>query len=241
MPIARARDGTYTASDAVARIVLDELDHRLDHPRDHPLDHRLDHPREDRPPPRLPILATDHRRSPRTKDVNVENAPIPAQDPKPVAAPGLTLPSDPAEQAVREFRCERRTRLSDLDRFGRVHNLFLIQYIEDAQVEFGYAATPGADGLLDVGWAAVRRDTSFLRPLPMMAEPVSIITAVGRLGRSTITLRSRVESQGVVHARSVDQFLACDVQGRRRRIDDTEHSWYLKWSAPENADSTKRS
>ncbi|GCD95577.1 acyl-CoA thioesterase [Embleya hyalina] len=129
---------------------------------------------------------------------------------------------------VPEFRTQRRTRISDLDRFGSVHNLSLIRYIEDAQVELTAAGQPD-ERVLDVAWSVVHRDTTFLVPLPMLAEPVGIATTVARLGRSDMTLATRIEHRGVVHARSLDRFVACDHHGMRRRVDDGELRWLRRW------------
>ncbi|MGW1996780.1 acyl-CoA thioesterase [Embleya sp. NPDC001921] len=145
-------------------------------------------------------------------------------------SPVRAMPKAPKapEAPVPEYRSERRTRLSDLDRFGRVHNISLIRYIEDAQVELTAAGLAG-DAVLDVGWAAVQRDTSFLVPLPMLAEPVRLATTVTQLGRSTMALSTRIEHRGVVHAQSFDRFLACDHNGMRRRLDDGELRWLRRW------------
>ncbi|WP_439680492.1 acyl-CoA thioesterase [Embleya sp. MST-111070] len=144
-----------------------------------------------------------------------------------------TLATHPPTRAtpaasVPEFRTQRRTRVSDLDRFGRVHNLSLIRYIEDAQVELAAAGQPD-ERVLDVGWSVVQRDTTFLVPVPMLAEPVGIATTVARLGRSEMTLATRIEHRGVVHVRSLDRFLACDHHGMRRRLDDGELRWLRRW------------
>ncbi|MFE2873448.1 MULTISPECIES: hypothetical protein [unclassified Embleya] len=129
---------------------------------------------------------------------------------------------------VPEFRSQRHTRVSDLDRFGRVHNLSLIRYIEDAQVELTAAGRPG-EAVMHVGWTAVQRNTAFPVPLPMLAEPVGIGTTVVQLGRSTMTLSTRIEHRGVVHVRSLDRFLACDHNGMRRCPDDGELRWLRRW------------
>ncbi|WP_331771881.1 hypothetical protein OG948_50815 (plasmid) [Embleya sp. NBC_00888] len=141
-------------------------------------------------------------------------------------SPVRATPRSP-KAPVPEYRGERRTGLSDLDRFARVHNLAQIRYIEDARQLT--AAGPAGDAVSDVGWTAVQRDTSFLVPLPMLAEPVRPATTVIRLGRSTMTPSTRIEHRGVVHTQSFGRFPACEHNGMRRRPDDGELRRLRRW------------
>ncbi|MEU9775278.1 hypothetical protein [Streptomyces sp. NPDC047968] len=111
-----------------------------------------------------------------------------------------------------------------------MHNLSLIQYIEDAQIEFT-CAHHTAGPHIDVRWATAQRNVTFLRPLPILAQPVDVVTGLSQLGRCTMTLTSRIEYQGLVHTRSEDRFLACDESGARRRLGGDEMRWLRQFAA----------
>ncbi|MGW0876753.1 acyl-CoA thioesterase [Streptomyces sp. NPDC002740] len=124
------------------------------------------------------------------------------------------------------FTTQRLVRLSDLDQYARVHNLSLIQYIEDAEVEMALALCTELVRNPVVGWAAAHREATFIAPLPMSSTPVNLQVNVHHIGRATLTLHTVITGENGIHASGTGRHFAVDPDGRRRRLGDEEQGWW---------------
>ena len=89
------------------------------------------------------------------------------------------------------FKTMHDVRYSDVDRFGHVNHLRLLEFFELSRNPF-LAELAHADGSPNVlernGFRVVRLSVEFEAPLGMRAQSVEVHTAVSKLGTSSVTL-----------------------------------------------------
>ena len=111
-------------------------------------------------------------------------------------------------------------RWGDLDAYGHVNNVALVQLLEEARVSL----------LVDLGWTGdtqgtgfyvVRHEVDYIAPVSYRVEPLVVEVWVDHIGRSSWTVAYDVldsEGQPLAHARSV--LVAINLEtGRPRRIE----------------------
>lgn len=113
-----------------------------------------------------------------------------------------------------------RVRWSDQDINGHVNNVRFYDYVAEARItmtsEADHAATRtsaavGADYL----WLIARQDMEYLRQLQFRPEPYEVRTAVGRVGRTSLTLVAEIHDplEGALCARAHTVLVCADRSG----------------------------
>jgi acyl-CoA thioester hydrolase len=115
---------------------------------------------------------------------------------------------------------EFTVRWSDLDPYGHVNNVRVFDYIAEARVRMN----PDPDGphrmaiAADEGmlWMVARQDVDYLAQITLRAEPYRVRTAIGHLGRTSMTTIAEVvdplDSRVLVRTRTV--VVSGDANGR---------------------------
>ncbi|QKW22495.1 acyl-CoA thioesterase [Kitasatospora sp. NA04385] len=109
-----------------------------------------------------------------------------------------------------------RTRWGDMDAFGHVNNLKVLQYVQEAVYCLLYDDTEGQD-LFEDGFMIARHEIDYRSPLYHCPTPLPVQIWVERLGRSSIstTCEARRRGQMVFQARTVT--VPTDAATRRSR------------------------
>jgi acyl-CoA thioester hydrolase len=130
-------------------------------------------------------------------------------------------------------------RWADMDAYKHVNNTAYLRYLEEARIRlFGLAdpASPGGaavrnDAASDLAWDPGRiviagLDIDYRRPLSFRPEPVQVLTAVTRVGRSSFDLGQQIVDGDVVHAAAECTIVAVDKQtGRSRPLEQGERAF----------------
>lgn len=115
---------------------------------------------------------------------------------------------------------EFTVRWSDLDSYGHVNNVRVFDYIAEARVRM--SPEPGgphrmeaaaAEGLL---WMVARQDVDYLGQILLRPEPYQVRTAIGRVGRTSMTMIAEVVDplDGRVLVRTRTVIVAGDANAR---------------------------
>ena len=102
------------------------------------------------------------------------------------------------------YRCS--TRWADVDEFGHVNNVSLLQYVQEAVRQLMYPADRGADwALFGEGFMIVHHEIDYLRQLHHRDSPVPLETWVERIGTNSFTaaVSARQDGQAVFTTRTV--------------------------------------
>jgi len=102
-------------------------------------------------------------------------------------------------------------RWSDLDSYGHVNNVRVFDYIAEARVRMSpdpdgphRMAVAAEDGML---WMVARQDVDYLGQILLRPEPYLVRTAIGRVGRSSMTTIAEIvdplDSRVLVRTRTV--------------------------------------
>ena len=116
---------------------------------------------------------------------------------------------------------ELSVRWSDLDSYGHVNNIRHYQYLGEARVAMMSGLLPHAirSGMEPVGataWLLARQDVRYLAQLEHRLEPYRVRTAIGHVGRTSLTLAAEIvdPAGGAVHARATSVLVHGDPLGR---------------------------
>lgn len=133
-----------------------------------------------------------------------------------------------------------QTRWSDVDRFGHVNNVKMLDFFQEARIHLtaslaGTARLAGTEHPVhaDEGgapdgdaarslWLMARQDIEYLRQMSFRREPYEIWSAITRIGRSSVTSAARlVDPQtGTTLARAAHVLVHADARARPVPIDD---------------------
>ncbi|BEP13876.1 hypothetical protein acdb102_21870 [Acidothermaceae bacterium B102] len=90
------------------------------------------------------------------------------------------------------YTTTHEVRYGDIDRFGHVNHIKLLEFFESARNPFfrDMADFEGLPNVLDVaGFVVVQLKATFHRPVDKLAIAVEVRTSVERLGDSSVTMR----------------------------------------------------
>lgn len=133
---------------------------------------------------------------------------------------------------------ELTVRWSDLDSYGHVNNKNFYAYLGEARVAMMSGLVPNAirSGMAAVGesaWLVVRQDVSYLTQLEHRPTPYRVRTAIGQVGRTSLTLAAEIDdpASGVVYARASTVLVHGDLLGRPTPVPDAIRSAADRWPA----------
>ncbi|WP_051653551.1 acyl-CoA thioesterase, partial [Kitasatospora cheerisanensis] len=115
-----------------------------------------------------------------------------------------------------------RTRWGDMDAFGHINNLKVLQYVQEAVYCLLYDETE-EQGLFEDGFMIARHEIDYREPLYHCSTPLPVQIWVERLGRASIntTCEARRHGRLVFEARTVT--VPTDAEtGRSRPLRDVE-------------------
>ncbi|MEV7117366.1 MULTISPECIES: acyl-CoA thioesterase [Kitasatospora] len=115
-----------------------------------------------------------------------------------------------------------RTRWGDMDAFGHINNLKVLQYVQEAVYCLLYDESEG-QGLFEDGFMIARHEIDYRTPLYHCPAPLPVQIWVERLGRASIgtTCEARRDGELVFEARTVT--VPTDAgTGRSRPLRDAE-------------------
>lgn len=135
------------------------------------------------------------------------------------------------------FTTRRRIRMSDADIYGNVHNLSIIQYAEDAAIEWVWALRDELG--IQTYWGTANVQASFTAPLPWTLDKVEMSLQTERVGRASLSLVTRIRSDRGEHATVRSRYVRFDSTGSRSVSSPEERSWYSRYLTPD-ARSTGR-
>ena len=111
-------------------------------------------------------------------------------------------------------------RWSDLDSYGHANNVRFFDYVAEARIALKEPllenAITGRGAAVEHTWLVARQDLRYLGQMLHRLEPYEVRTAVGRLGRTSMTLAAEVVDplDGAVLSRSTTVLVHGDAQGR---------------------------
>jgi acyl-CoA thioester hydrolase len=132
---------------------------------------------------------------------------------------------------------EFTVRWSDLDSYGHVNNVRVFDYIAEARVQMNpdpdgphRMEVAAADGMV---WMVARQDVDYLGQILLRPEPYVVRTAIGRVGRTSVTTVAEVvdplDSRVLVRTRTV--VVSGDLQGRPVPVPQIMHDGAQLWPA----------
>lgn len=112
------------------------------------------------------------------------------------------------------FRHSEPLRWSDLDAQGHVNNVLLLDYLQDARVDFLRAGPAGT--LLDTGVVVVSHAVEYLAPISYSARPVEVELGISQLGGAKFEITYDV-SHDRLSARARTLLCPFDFEAKRPR------------------------
>lgn len=115
-------------------------------------------------------------------------------------------------------------RWSDVDASGCVNHARLFDYLAEARVALKEPlienAITGSGGQVEHTWMVVRQDVRYVGRLRHRLSPHEVHTAIGRLGRTSMTLAADIvdPGQGEVLASATTVLVHGDAEGRPQRL-----------------------
>lgn len=128
-------------------------------------------------------------------------------------------------------------RWSDVDTYGHVNNVVFFDYVAEARIAlkeplFDNAIT-GRGAEVEHTWMVARQDLRYLAQMQHRLAPYEVRTAIGRLGRTSMTLAAEVvdPESGQALARSTTVLVHGDADGRPQPLPDELHDAARRWAA----------
>ncbi|QIK71190.1 acyl-CoA thioesterase [Propioniciclava coleopterorum] len=128
-------------------------------------------------------------------------------------------------------------RWSDVDTYGHVNNVVFFDYVAEARIALKEPlldnAITGRGAEVEHTWMVARQDLRYLAQMQHRLAPYEVRTAIGRLGRTSMTLAAEVVDPegGAVLARSTTVLVHGDADGRPQPLPDELHDAARRWAA----------
>lgn len=129
-------------------------------------------------------------------------------------------------------------RWSDLDSYGHVNNTMFYEYLGEARVALMSGLLPNAirSGMATPGasaWLVARQDLTYHAQLGHRLEPYRVRTAIGRVGRTSLTLAAEIVDPlaGTLHARATTVIVHSDPLGNPTPVPDAVREAAARWPA----------
>ncbi|GLW65489.1 thioesterase [Actinomadura rubrobrunea] len=138
----------------------------------------------------------------------------------------------PAETGYRHVY-EFHVRFGDIDSQGHVNNVKFLGYLEDARLEM-FHRDPLRKGEEPVrGMVVARHEIDYVRPLPLLVNPVRVESWVTDVRSASFTLAYEVRDDEHLYARASSVIAAFDVAaGRLRRFTGREREFIERYRPP---------
>lgn len=122
-----------------------------------------------------------------------------------------------------------------MDAYRHVNNTGYLRYLEEGRLRMlglGDSAQAGWDSRSLV---IASIEIAYRRPLAFRPEPVQVVSAVTRIGRSSFDIAQRIADDDVVYAEATSTLVTVSAQtARSRPLDEAERAWLDRF-APEPA------
>lgn len=129
-------------------------------------------------------------------------------------------------------------RWSDLDAYGHVNNVRFFDYVAEARIAMNAELLPRSirsslQGEVEHLWMVARQDLHYVGQLEHRLEPYRVRTAVGHVGRTSLTKVAQIEDplDGRVLARSLTVVVYAGPDGRPAPIPDAVRAAAQRWPA----------
>lgn len=129
-------------------------------------------------------------------------------------------------------------RWSDLDSYGHVNNVRFFDYVAEARIALNAELLPRSirsslQGEVEHLWMVARQDLHYVGQLEHRLEPYRVRTAVGHLGRTSLTKVAQIEDplDGRVLARSLTVVVYAGADGRPAPIPQAVRAAAERWPA----------
>ncbi|MFZ0531150.1 MAG: thioesterase family protein [Propionicimonas sp.] len=128
-------------------------------------------------------------------------------------------------------------RWSDLDPYGHVNNVRVFDFVAEARIRMNpdddgttRMQDAAAAGLL---WMVARQDVDYLGQIAHRGEPYRVRSAIGRVGRTSVTIVAQVEDPltGAVLARTRTVLVSGDADGRPVPLPENMLAAAARWPA----------
>ncbi|MFT4107983.1 acyl-CoA thioesterase [Propionicimonas sp.] len=128
-------------------------------------------------------------------------------------------------------------RWSDLDPYGHVNNVRVFDFVAEARIRMNPAEdgstrmdAAAAAGLL---WMVARQDVDYLGQISHRTEPYRVRSAIGRVGRTSVTIVAQVEDpqDGAVLTRTRTVLVCGDATGRPVPLPENMLAAAARWPA----------
>lgn len=135
--------------------------------------------------------------------------------------PGERVPAAwPEAGQVHEVRCA--VRFDDLDSYGHVNNVMMVEYLQQARIDFTQRYLARArDGQEQA--VVAYQSIDYLRPIPFRSDPVRVDLRLTRVGTSSFDVAYEICDDATVYARAATALVCFDLTtGRPRPLSEGE-------------------
>ena len=128
-------------------------------------------------------------------------------------------------------------RWSDVDGYGHVNNVVFFDYVAEARIALKEPllenAITGRGAAVEHTWMVARQDLRYVGQMRHRLAPYEVRTAIGRLGRTSMTLAAEVvdPDDGAVMARATTILVHGDAEGRPQPLPEPVRAVAARWAA----------
>ena len=108
-------------------------------------------------------------------------------------------------------------RFSDSDAMGHVNHARFASLFEDARIALLRSIAGDQPEITSHGIILARLEIDYIRPMMLDDQPVSVVTRLVRIGRSSFTIDYELRQRGELCARAVSVLVAYDYSAARSR------------------------
>ena len=108
-------------------------------------------------------------------------------------------------------------RFSDSDAMGHVNHARFASLFEDARIALLRSIAGDQPGITSHGIILARLEIDYIRPMMLDDQPVSVVTRLVAIGRSSFTIDYELRQRGELCARAVSVLVAYDYATARSR------------------------
>ncbi|HLR92988.1 MAG TPA: thioesterase family protein [Jiangellaceae bacterium] len=124
-------------------------------------------------------------------------------------------------------------RFDDLDSFGHVNNVVLLEYLQEARIDFAHQYMYSAASRHE-GSVVAYQSIDYLAPVGPRPEPLQVHLWASRIGSSSFDIAYEICDDDTLFARALTTLVAYDIDaGQTRPLTPGERAALEKYAEPE--------